>query len=160
MNKIKITILVALIVFTILFIFSNSAKGSSASSHQSSQVVNTIIKIFRLEGKIDTSGFHSFIRKAAHFTEFFLLGGQLMLLKYEIDKKYFNKLTALPFILALIIALSDEFIQSFSDRVSSLGDVLLDFTGAIFGIFTAILLIIVVKRIIFLISKKHNINAQ
>ncbi len=146
MIKLKIIVLITLIVLTILFIFSNSLRPSAQSAEQSSSVVTKIMDILKLDGKVDKKDFHFFIRKMAHFTEFFILGVQLFILKFELDKKYINKQAVLCIIMALIVALSDEFIQSFSDRVNSIWDVLLDTFGATCGILITALLIYLLKK--------------
>ena len=74
---------------------------------------------------------HKFIRKAAHFTEFAILGALVfvnMLIWLPKTKRVFL-LLSLP--CCFFVALADEFIQRFvAGRVSSFVDVVIDTSGA------------------------------
>ena len=76
---------------------------------------------------------HFFVRKAAHFTEYAILAGLLFrALRFWVDGFW---RAALVLATAIIFAVADEFHQSFvASRTSSLGDALLDWTGALFGL--------------------------
>ena len=77
---------------------------------------------------------HFFVRKAAHLTEYAILAGLLFrALRSWIDEFWRRAATAL--LSAMIFAAADEFHQSFvASRTSSLGDVLLDWSGALLGL--------------------------
>ena len=77
---------------------------------------------------------HFFVRKAAHLTEYAILAGLLFrALRFWIDRFWLRAATAL--LSAMIFAAADEFHQSFvASRTSSLGDVLLDWSGALLGL--------------------------
>ena len=77
---------------------------------------------------------HFFVRKAAHLTEYAILAGLLCrALHFWVDA--FWRRAAVALAPVLIFAAVDEFHQSFvASRTSSLGDVLLDWNGALFGL--------------------------
>ena len=72
------------------------------------------------------------VRKGAHLAEFFLLGFLVMYAVAEVKKKL-PSMVGFGYFYVLLVAVTDEFIQSFSDRTSSVKDVLIDFTGAFIG---------------------------
>lgn len=113
------------------FIWSNSLLDGTASGAQSGYWAAILKPILDPFAKMDTAAFHSWLRKAAHFTEFAVLGylvgvfsGYLGVLRNKIY-------IPLPLLLTLLVAVSDEFIQRFTGRGSSVSDVVLDYTGAV-----------------------------
>lgn len=88
---------------------------------------------------------HYFVRKAAHFCEFGLLGCELMLLLGLGSGVRLQSLSNAAFA-ALLTAVTDETIQIFSERGSQVQDVVLDFSGALTGILFVSLLILIQKR--------------
>ena len=81
---------------------------------------------------------HKFVRKAAHFCEFALLGflsaGLLLWLSARKPSMKPRKTWLYPAAFALLYAASDEVHQMFTDRGPRVTDVLIDFAGACFGI--------------------------
>jgi VanZ family protein len=77
---------------------------------------------------------HFFVRKAVHLIEYAILAGLLFrALHFWVDG--FWRRAAVALAPAMIFAAADEFHQSFvASRTSSLGDVLLDWSGALFGL--------------------------
>ena len=69
------------------------------------------------------------MRKAAHFSEFALLGAELFALRLLLHRR---SLTAAP-LAVLCTAVIDETIQIYSERTSSTIDVIIDFFGGITG---------------------------
>ena len=84
-----------------------------------------------------------FVRKSAHFCEFGLLGCELTLLFCLRSGPSLQNGCNAAFA-ALLAAVTDETIQSFTGRGSSVRDVVLDFTGALTGI---LLLSLALKQI-------------
>lgn len=80
-------------------------------------------------------------RKIVHVIEYFILTLLLINALYQSGVK--NKLFLISFIISFIYACSDEFHQSFTERTSSLIDVLIDMVG----MFLSILMIKLVKKI-------------
>lgn len=118
-------VLVAVILATICFIFSNSMESPSDSSAKSEKVLRMLMPAFEFflgEGNVT----HHMIRKLAHFTEFFVLGTELSIL-FVMWKK--------PLVWALFVglttALTDETIQIFYQRGSQVQDVWLDFSAVV-----------------------------
>lgn len=76
----------------------------------------------------------AFIRKAAHFTEYAVLGIFLCIL--ILRKRNTNDLQTIivSLIIALFIAAIDEFVQNFTGRSSMVKDVIIDLCGATTGI--------------------------
>jgi VanZ family protein len=121
------------IIITILwcvFIFSNSltpADESSKHSHSVLEVVNDILNLFGIEYLV----LHHFIRKVAHFVEFFVLGillsSSVFLWKLPANNHLLN--TAFT---GLVIALTDETLQLFVyGRGSKVSDVWIDFSAVV-----------------------------
>ena len=125
--KLKIIVAV-LIALTLVFIWTNSMQSRGESTKRSSEVLEVIAEILEPVGiDVDTTD-DLLIRKLAHFAEFFLLGAELsvLCLLYGMNSAqgFFNSLSA-----GLAAAVTDETIQIFSNRGSSVADVLLDFSG-------------------------------
>ena len=128
-SKLKI-ILLLLLALTLIFIWTNSMQSRGESTKRSSEVLEAIAEILEPVGiEVDTTDDH-LIRKLAHFAEFFLLGTELsaLCLLYGMcsAQGFVNSLSA-----GLAAAVTDETIQIFSNRGSSVADVLLDFSGVL-----------------------------
>ena len=127
----KLKIIVALLLaLTLIFIWTNSMQSRGESTKRSAEVLEIIAEILEPVGiDIDTTDDLP-IRKLAHFAEFFLLGMELsaLCLLYGMSSAqgFFNSLSA-----GLCAAVTDETIQIFSNRGSSVADVLLDFSGVL-----------------------------
>ena len=129
-------ILMALIICTIAFIWSNSLQNPDESMRRS-DVAEKVIRPIVLA--LPVKQWHSedmvtFItRKLGHFTEYFLLGAELMLLALMIQPAF-----RLSFIWLLLfagaIAAMDESLQLTSGRGAAVSDVLLDVFGALAGL--------------------------
>lgn len=124
-----------LIVCALAFIWGNSLLPSDASWFLS-DLVQRFLSWFTpvISPGESGSGFWGFwVRKAAHFTEFLLLGGFLCARFYDTGKALWPALLA-----SVLAALADESIQYFTDRTSSVFDVWLDLSGAAVGILAAL----------------------
>lgn len=150
--KVKIGICVTLIILTTLFIFSNSLRNTE----ESFKVSTTVTQLINPGEPVSDSetDFSGLVRKSAHLVEFALLGiftAFLMINIKDSNKKTFI-ISELFYI--LLVAVTDEFIQSFTGRTSAVADVLLDFAGGIIGIsFTTLL------TYLFNMFKKSKIKA-
>lgn len=137
MTKKRNTALIILIFLTALltiFIWSNSMLDGENSGALSKKITHIICGFF---GGVPAETFdkvHHFVRKAAHFTEFAFLGILYTAIKNKVDKKLLSVLIFFPISCTLFTAVTDEFIQSFTGRGSSVRDVMLDFSGAVTGI--------------------------
>ena len=142
-------LLLAALLAAYCFIFGNSAtvaKDSIAKSDKVIEVVEPVVKpvIEKVTKKpVTYEIMNFFVRKTAHFIEFCVLGALWAGLALALPKPTWER-AFLPLFSSLASAVTDEFIQSFLDRTSSLKDVVLDFTGAFLGmtaVFCAFLLI-------------------
>lgn len=130
--------LCGVIVLTVLFIFSQSLLGVSASQKESGSVlkaVSPVLEVFVGRGNVTDH----LVRKLAHFTEFFTLGAELSALLWVRGavgaQCYFNGLFA-----GVAVALCDETVQLFTGRGSQVQDVWLDIFGAVCGLLFVALL--------------------
>ena len=147
----------SLLVLTVAFILGNSLKTATESSAQSGKVQaflqETANAIFPNNPPTVTS---NFVRKAAHFCEFALLGfiAYFTYISYADNKKFL--FTVLLF--GLLIAILDETVQLFvSGRVGQVKDVLLDFCGHfIGGIFAFAIYTLTIK----IIASKKKISYE
>lgn len=129
-----------------------SSKPGNESSGISLKVVKIVQKTFNLSEEA-TDTVHFIVRKAAHFTEYFVLA---MLVTSTYIAFYKGKLN-ISFILliCILVALSDEYLQSFiSGRGSMVRDVFIDFGGAV----TAVLTLLSIKTIMNRRGKKRRYN--
>jgi len=138
MKRIKVIQTVVFMILTLLvvcFIFRNSLKNIAQSKEQSSQIVELLEPILApvfngSEEKMDV-----FVRKAAHFVEFSMLGFCLGGFADGLCRHFWKRVMLfLPLFLLLAVAVTDELLQSFNDRGSMVSDVVLDFCGGLFGL--------------------------
>lgn len=131
------------------FIFSNSLKTADISGEVSGGVLNSINSILSsLPGSPSLT--EHFLRKAAHFTEFWVLGILLTLLAAGLLWKFKY---ALPFILSFAVACTDETIQLFVEgRSGQFSDVLIDLAGAAAGFVT----VLAIKHLFISIRNSHK----
>ena len=123
-----------LAVLMIAFIWSNSLKTGAESGAQSGAVTKVLQAILDPNGRIPEESFHHFVRKAAHFTEFAMLGVVVAGLFSVIQKQNKRVFRSLPVLVVLLVAVTDEYIQYFVGRGSAVTDVVLDFAGGMTGL--------------------------
>jgi len=115
-------ILISMVFICLVFIFIMSSENGSES-------MSTTIKVSNV---INIGSFYM-IRKSAHFIEFFILEVFILLMISSfkiIDFKCF----ILSILFCLLYAISDEVHQLFViGRSASIIDVLIDYTGSLFG---------------------------
>ena len=112
------------------FIYARSAKSADVSDEESGVGLDFLIRLFPfINMKI--------VRKLAHFTEYFILGGLLYL-----DWRLLNRgRVILPLGAGLIFAAADEYLQTFiPGRSGEILDTLLDFCGVAAAVTAALLL--------------------
>ena len=133
-------LMTAITVIFICLIFLQSAMPASASQAESSGLT-TFINNFLISLKLTIALSHSFVRKLAHFAEFFVLGCLLTATDCTyVAKPHKNIFTV--FFFGLATAVADETIQIFIDgRGAMLQDVLLDFFGVLCGVGISLLFI-------------------
>ncbi len=130
-----------LIIGVTAFIFSNSLKGSEASHKDSDAILSWVQPFLDWLVRGDVEKLSYIVRKAAHMMEFCVLALLIGWLSYVVCKEFHGY----GAFYALSVAVTDEFIQSFSDRTSQVLDILVDFSGALIG-FGLIFLIKKIKK--------------
>ncbi len=145
-----------LILLTLFFIFGNSAKNVEKSGADSESVTGFIeqlppIKEAIENNKLQPGSLEGPIRSFAHFFEFAILGAELMLLMILLKSSSHIKYFFFVILLSFILGLSDEIIQSFTDRATEAVDVLKDVGGGTFGAFCIFIVYLFMKR-------KHKIE--
>lgn len=130
----KIIILIVVFAITAI-IFYNSFVDVGASHQLSDSLVEAVhpMENNRKEDYAEQAYLESLIRKLAHVVEYAALGIAVMVLARRVEKTHQRKLYAAAHFYVLLVAVLDEHIQSFSNRTSSTGDILLDFAGALIG---------------------------
>ncbi len=151
-----ISIIVA-VVFWVALIFYFSSQLPVTSERQASFVYNFLKKLdntldftktelyVRLRNFVEKAWFPDkhpttgdLVRKTAHFGLYFILGIVCFFFGLVYNKKLFS---AIVFGISLptLIAVLDEYNQRFYHRGSSLDDVIIDMTGAAFGLIFSLL---------------------
>ena len=127
----KLAKLTLLSIVWILVIFSFSLQNGEESGELSGGIVAWIVGLFFPEDFTHIELVHFLVRKAAHFTEYFILG---VLLSLTIREAKWKKVLLAPWVLGTLVASCDETIQLFSDgRAGQVTDVMLDSSGVFTG---------------------------
>lgn len=120
-----------LLAATLCFIWGNSCLSRAESSQLSGGLLAWLKPALEALGLgwIDDH----IIRKLAHFGEFALLGCELAALLF-LNRGRTGKSFLTAELCAVFVAVTDETLQFFSHRAPMVRDVLLDASGALFGI--------------------------
>lgn len=111
---------------TLCFIFSRSLRSPGESENESERVKKILMLLLNGEETALGRFVSRYVRKIAHFTEFFLLGTEATLFSFSTHRK---KLLLYQLGFGLCVAAADETIQRFTGRGASVRDVILDFSG-------------------------------
>lgn len=113
----------------ILFIFSNSLMTGEISGNTSGVLSRFLMQILQSFGfAMDFDRFHFFIRKLAHFSEYFLLS-VLVILSIR-RQPWMRSSRACFFLFMIAVPLADECIQHFiPGRYGAFTDCLIDMSG-------------------------------
>lgn len=123
--------LTVLIILTLALIWGHSLLGREASSEESGFVMELLEPVLEMvvgEGNVT----EFLVRKLAHFTEFFVLGLE-MLTFFAYRKPLFPQAFLLALTHGFFAAFLDETIQIFSGRGPMIQDVWLDVSGFAVG---------------------------
>lgn len=119
MRKILKISIILISILWLLFIIYNSTRNSIISSNQSNYIKGIINRYINL------SSYQ--VRKLAHFIQYFILATILIVL---LKDKYI-----LVSLIVLLVASSDEFIQTFiNGRSGSINDVIIDMFGCLYAL--------------------------
>ena len=123
----------SLTILCVIFIYCNSLLSADISSAQSDFLFKSIQKTLETIGLSPALVTKFMVRKLAHFCEYALLG----FLAATTARHWYGRLKPRIFMVlfwGLFIPVTDEFLQLFVDgRVGSVQDIVLDFSGFIFG---------------------------
>ena len=142
-------------IYFILYMSSQEGAASGSMSYEVSKVLVLAYNKFLSKGYSNEIlneliyQIHPFIRKTAHFSEFFVLAitVSLPLYVYKIRGIF---LIILGQLLCTGIAFLDEYTQSFvPGRVSSYRDVIIDSAGAFCGILVALIVCYIGRKTVF-----------
>ena len=134
-------------VLMILFIFYNSLQTGTSSGSLSETATRFLMQLVNQTGfSIDFDTFHHYVRKLAHFTEYFILGSWITLSSFVSPLTKRKRLQPFPFLIA--VPLIDEGIQHFvPGRYGCFSDVLIDMSGFFTGMVCLYILILIYKDI-------------
>ncbi len=124
------------------FIWTRSMMSAEASTVESTGVLKLLIRFLKGIG-ISAELTDHIVRKAAHFLEFALLGFLSFWCSRRLKKRILPNLMPVGFV-CLAVAVVDEYIQLFSvGRSSEVFDVVLDFSGSVFGVLFFLLILLI-----------------
>lgn len=122
------------------FIFGSSLDHAAESTAKSDAAADAVEPLFSplyefFTGEKPTRlTLVRFVRKGAHFAEFFVIGAVLTWVTLLLPGGFKWERVFLPLFFSLLAAVGDEFLQTFLDRSGQVRDVVLDFAGAACGI--------------------------
>lgn len=141
-----------LVVLVTCFIFFNSFQNSTTSNGATDSVLGALDPLLEmLDTLFGQQDWFFLLRKAAHLTEFAVLGAVTLCAAKALSRRRQASFYVHAAFYALAVAVTDEFIQSFSDRTSGVSDVLIDFSGALIG-FACVMLI----RFLYRLQKERT----
>ena len=145
---VKRVILSAVTLFMIAFIFANSATDADSSSQSSTSIMDLLNGILNF-CHINITLNENFVRKLAHFVEYFVLGTSMFFTARSFDLRKTYCVFTVPLI-GFVVASIDETIQRFfSGRSCQFSDVMLDFVGVTVAVF-------IMTAFLYIINKKDR----
>ncbi len=156
-DKVKKTLryaFIAIIIATLLFIWGQSCMSPTASKNESDTVKMLLEELFGAETPMAVF-ILLYIRKIAHFTEFAMLALEMTLFTYLCTPRRGSDLLRCV-LFGPLTAITDETIQIFSGRGSSIFDVAIDTTGYLFSFLLTSLCYAIAYAVIKSISKRRK----
>lgn len=150
--------LLVLVLLNMTIIFGFSAEDKEASGGTSEEMTRLLLRLFHpnfqdltfVQSYILVLKVHPLVRKAAHFSEFALLGflsaSLLLFISGRLRRMKGWLIWGGAGAFTLIFAILDEVHQIFTNRGPRVTDVLIDFAGAICGI-------LLIHGIVYLLSR-------
>ena len=136
-----------------IFIFSMSSGNAEASAAMSGGFTDLVFRLFFKNLPMDgpeaeyvlRMELEFFVRKAAHFTEFLILGGLMVSFLLQFRLGFFTA-GIIAWAAAALYAATDEFHQTYvAGRAGMLFDVLVDAAGALSGVLIFLGIIAVIR---------------
>lgn len=129
-----IFVFIAAIILVHGFIFYNSFQDGETSNEQSGKIEEVVEPVIdAVVGEDHGWNVKWLVRKSAHIIEFATLGFLFSVLAFLVGKCWGRNILPYGFFYLLATAVTDEYIQSFTGRTSTVSDVLIDFAGAMLG---------------------------
>lgn len=156
--RVLIALLSLAVLFIMAMIFYFSAENGAESTATSNGVTAFVLKIVKPDletmSAAERAEFFSaashYVRKAAHFTEYFFLGLFSSLLIFVVAKtigKKIDLIFVIPIVFSFLYALFDEGHQTFvGGRAGQFTDVLIDTAGATMATIVVFLFYLSAKR--------------
>lgn len=151
-----LVVLIAVAVATVIFIIANSLQSSAGSWSVSNAVAALLEPVLRrVYGAVGSVmswmglpaiTYGVFVRKLAHFCEYFVLGVECTALTAAVVGRAVSPYVWMDLFIVLAVGVVDEFVQAVVGRSSLISDVLLDFSGAAAGIAITLLIASIVIR--------------
>lgn len=143
LNKTAILLSVLVILIT-AFILLNAFLDFSASHKLSGVIMKFLFpNATETDGVVDDF----WLRKLAHLIEYALLGSAVGGINAFFRRQFSRHIVGGALFGILSVAVIDEFIQGFNGRNSSVGDVIIDFCGALLGVVFTVFIIWFLKNI-------------
>lgn len=142
-EKVFQIIFLILILLCISFIFYNSSLSQTSSKSISLKVTERVNKTTASIGLKPAND--NTVRKIAHFIEYFILGFFTFGFSASIRKRGIINAVFCS-VVSLIVALTDETIQVFSNRGSDVMDVWLDSISACIAVFTFYFVLLMITK--------------
>ena len=156
-NLVVVLFTVAAVLIT-GYIFANSIQSSEGSHERSEQISEQLQEIVRPDNvNRNSEEWDIFVRKAVHGLEFAGLGICAGGFFIHLSKKRRRRYVSAALFTVLSVAVADEYIQSFTNRSSEEGDIVIDFIGGCFGL----LIIVFADRFakwMILRRRKHSVS--
>lgn len=132
-------------ILWVMVIFSFSMQSGDESGKLSGGIVAWFVGLFFPEDFAHIELVHFLVRKAAHFTEYFILG---TLLSLTVREAKWQRVLLAPWLMGTVVACCDETIQLFSDgRAGQITDVMIDSSGVLTGcVILAVILALLEKN--------------
>ncbi len=134
--KLRLVVFAAATALVMLFIYWQSLQPRAASDEISSPITLFLKFIFDPADCIELEIFHIFVRKVAHFVEYGALGVSVGGFAVNLGLLCQHRYVVFPVLMPLFVAASDEYLQSLVGRNGTVSDVILDYSGALFGLAT------------------------
>ncbi len=142
------------ILLMLLFIFGNSLLPKAESAAVSKTVLHKITSVIGTDNMLAVF-LSLYIRKVAHFVEFSVLTVLVILCRLLLPVPYRKTLWPSLFF-GLATAVTDEAIQFFTKRGSSVADVLLDFSAFLLWTLVTAVSLVTVKTILAYRAKRKE----
>ena len=133
-----------LIAALLVFIFGNSLQNRAQSTEQSVGMLSVLSGLFQWVFGYNGLTEHV-VRKLAHFCEFAALGfftQHLWAVRRRVNLHYVLH----GLFSGMLCAVTDEMLQTLSDRSAQVSDVVLDFSGVVCGSAVFLLLYLLIRR--------------